>query len=154
MTIEEGRPPLPVAGDARAAVARPPTSRWKWRGRIVRFGIRAIWGASSTIPASAAGDVPLLRAGIRLAWLRLLDAGGVRTITSISGLGHPFVCHIGDLAEHPFYDRRACRHELQLAAAWLDGIVAPVVYDVGANVGFVATQLAQMLPSATVHAFE
>src|SRR5262245_3683532 len=154
MAIEEGRLQLPEAGDTAAATVPPSRWRREWRGRIVRFGIRTIWGSSNTIPASAAADVPLLRAATRLAWLRLLDAGGVRTITSTSGLGHPFVCHIGDLAEYPFYDGRACRHELELAAAWLDGIVAPVVYDVGANVGFVATQLAQMLPSATVHAFE
>jgi FkbM family methyltransferase len=158
LAIEDGSLRLPEA-EAPVARAAPiertaPSWRREWRARLVKFGIQAIWGTASTIPPSAAGDVPLLQAGARLFWLRILGTGGVRTITSTSALGYPFVCHIGDLAEYPFYDRRACRHELLICAAWLDGVAAPVIYDAGANVGFFATQLTQMLPSAQIHAFE
>ena len=43
-----------------------------------------------------------------------------------------------------------------ICAAWLRTEEKPIVFDVGANVGFVATQLAQMLNgrSPTIYAFE
>jgi FkbM family methyltransferase len=60
-------------------------------------------------------------------------------------LGYKFVCHIGDLAEHPFYHRHAYRKELELCAAWLRQEASPVMYDVGANDGFFCSQIAQMM---------
>ena len=80
MAIEDGNLRLPEAPVARAAASW----RREWRTRLVKFGIQAIWGNASTIPPSAAGDVPLLQAGVRLAWLRILGSGGVRTIASTS----------------------------------------------------------------------
>ena len=71
---------------------------------------------------------------------------GVRRFVATSGLGHPFVCHVGDsLGENPFYNRDAFRTELELCAAWSRQHPTPAIFDVGANVGFWSSQLAQML---------
>jgi FkbM family methyltransferase len=102
-----------------------------------------------------ADDIPLLRAGARLAYLKALTAVGVTSFVARSGLGHDFVCHVGDLAAFPFYHPGAYRAELALAAAWLRRDERPVVFDVGANGGFFSTQLAQMLGArGRIHAFE
>jgi FkbM family methyltransferase len=111
----------------------------------VTRGIEFVCGTSASVSASAASDVPLLSAALRMAWLRGLGACGLRQITSTSGLGHKFVCHIGDVAEYPYYHRRAFEKEQALCAGWLDGIAKPIIFDLGANVGFFATQLAQIL---------
>jgi FkbM family methyltransferase len=113
-------------------------------------------GVPSDLPPTAADDVPLLRAGCRLAWLRLLGGLGVRTVAARSDFGHRFICHIGDLAEFPYYHRKALEKELALSAAWLRDESEPIIYDVGANVGFFSTQLSQMLTEqgASVYAFE
>src|SRR5258705_10788625 len=115
------------------------------RTRIVRRGVRAVCGPSTTIPTSAAANIPLLSASLRFAWLKVLGAAGIRNFVTTSGLGFDFVCHVGDLSEHPFYHRRAYESELALCAAWLHDENEPVVFDIGANVGLVTTQLAQML---------
>lgn len=94
---------------------------------------------------------------IRQAWLRILAAVGVHRFVATSGLGHRFVCHIGDfLGENPFYNRDTFRTELELCAAWLREEHNPIVFDIGANVGFWSTHLAQMLAdqSPTIYAFE
>jgi hypothetical protein len=119
--------------------------RHKVRARVVKLGIRVVLGRSDIIPTSAADDVSLISGGLRMAWLRTLGSVGVRNIVTSSGLGYDFVCHIGDLAEYPYYHRRAFEKELALAAAWLRHTDKPVVYDLGANVGFISTHLAQML---------
>jgi FkbM family methyltransferase len=126
------------------------------RARVVKRGIKVMCGPSTSVPVSAAADVPILTAGLRLVWLRALGAIGVRDFVAASGLGYDFVCHIGDLAEFPYYHRSAFQTELEICAAWLEHQDRPVIYDVGANVGFFATQLAQMLgrQQATIYAFE
>lgn len=126
------------------------------RSRIVNHGIRLVYGSSYDIPNSAADDVSLISGGLRMAWLRALGAIGVKNVVASSGLGYEFVCHIGDLAEYPFYHRRAFEKELAICAAWLRDEDKPVVYDVGANVGFISTHLAQMLAgrSPQIFAFE
>jgi FkbM family methyltransferase len=114
-------------------------------------------GSAGLVDPAGFSDIPLIRAALRLAWLRGLRAIGIRQIVSKSGLGHPFVCHIGDLAEHPFYVRRAYQKELELCAAWLRQECREVVaYDVGANSGFFSCQLAQMLAdrATRIYAFE
>jgi FkbM family methyltransferase len=133
-----GRPPAP---------GRSGESAWgkRLRAHVVTRGIEFVCGTSASVSAGAATDVPLVTAALRMAWLRGLGACGVRKITTTSGLGHKFICHIGDIAEYPYYHRRAFEKELALCAAWLDGIEKPVIFDLGANVGFFATQLAQML---------
>ena len=132
-------------------------SRWqqKFRSQVVEYGIRVIWGAHS-FPAYMAADISLLGAGARMGWLRILGACGVKEIVARSGLGHDFVCHIGDLAEYPYYHRRAFQRELAICTGWLLTAEKPVVCDVGANVGFFATQLVQILQevSPEIYAFE
>jgi FkbM family methyltransferase len=125
------------------------------RARIIELGIRAVWGESA-FPAKLATGIPLISTGLRLAWLKAVGAVGINRFTAKSGLGYDFVCHIGDLAEFPFYHRRAFQNELAICAAWLQEEVKPIVFDVGANVGVFCTQLAQMVGSQNVaiYAFE
>jgi FkbM family methyltransferase len=142
-------------GAAEAGIGGRPDHWQNLRTRIIEFGIRVIWGKQA-FPATMAADIPLLRAGLRMAWLRTLGAVGVTKFVTRSGLGYDFVCHVGDLAEYPYYHRCAFQHELAICAGWLRAEQAPVVYDVGANVGVFATQLAQILAdqSVEIHAFE
>jgi FkbM family methyltransferase len=132
--------------------------RWqeKLRDRFVRGGIHVVCGPGADVPATAADNVALVGAASRWVWLRLLSTLGIRDFVSKSGLGHDFVCHVGDVAEFPYYYRCALVPELALSAAWLRSQAQPVVYDVGANVGYFATQLSQMLAaqSPQVYAFE
>lgn len=137
-----------------AHVAERATAARTW---LIARGIQIMCGSSAIIDPAGLADIPLISAGLRLAWLRCLRFVGIRQIVSKSGLGYPFVCRIGDLSEHPFYHRRAYQKELELCAAWLrqDGKEA-IVYDVGANDGFFSCQLAQMLgrERARLYAFE
>ena len=128
------------------------------RMRIIELGIRAIWGKSA-FPVTMAADIPLISTGLRFGCLKALGALGVQQFVATSGLGFKFVCHTGDLAEYPFYHRRAFRNELAICAAWLHAgceDTKPVVFDIGANVGFFCTQLAQMVAGRAVeiYAFE
>lgn len=142
------------------AIEAGPSCRRTWReelkDRVVQRGIQAMCGASSDIPTAVAADIPLVSAGLRFSWLRILEGIGVGSVIGKSGLGHRFVCHIGDIAEFPYYHRRALAPELALCAAWLRDKSNPVIYDVGANVGFFSTQLSQMLAarSPQIYAFE
>jgi FkbM family methyltransferase len=123
---------------------------------VVKLGIQLVLGRTATMPTTAADDVSLISAGVRMAWLRMLGSVGVRNFVATSGLGYDFVCHVGDLGEFPYYHPRAFEKELALAAAWLRHDDNPVVYDLGANVGFISTQLAQMLAdrSPRIYSFE
>ena len=157
----KGQHQEPRKGGSPAAVAhdaledRPSDWRQALRARIVELGIRAIWGKSA-FPVTMAAGIPLISTGLRLAWLKALGAVGVTRIVARSGLGHNFVCHIGDLSEFPFYHRRAFQNELAICAAWLHEEAKPIVFDVGANVGFFCTHLAQMVAGQAVeiYAFE
>ena len=94
---------------------------------------------------------------IRQALLEVIRASGTREFVSRSGLGVPFVCHMGDfIGENPFYNRRLSAPELRLAQAWLQTQERPVVIDVGANVGYWSTQLAQLVGAQrpTLYSFE
>jgi FkbM family methyltransferase len=144
-TLGSAQPPMESGADWRQQV----------RTRVIDFGIQAIWGKSA-FPTSMAADIPLLSAALRMAWIRALGAVGVRQFVATSGLGYHFVCHVGDLAEYPYYHRRAFQRELAICAAWLREHPQPVVYDVGANVGFFSTQLAQILAGCApkIYAFE
>src|SRR6204780_5487358 len=124
---------------------------------IIERSGRVMLGSAGDLDPAGFAEISLLPVGLRFAWLRSLEAVGTRQIVSKSGLGYPFVCQIGDLAEHPFYIRDAYQKELELCAAWLrQERPEIVVYDVGANSGFFACPLAQMLADQTVriHAFE
>ena len=94
---------------------------------------------------------------LRLAWLKALGSVGIKKFVSTSSFGYSYVCHIGDfLGENPYYNPEAFRVELTLCAAWLADSKHPIIYDVGANLGFFCTQLAQMLKmqSPNIYAFE
>lgn len=93
----------------------------------------------------------------RQAILMSLRVLGVRSFKAKSGLGYPFLCHVGDFSgEVPFYNQGHSRSEIQLMAEWCRRHPDSLVFDVGANVGFVATQLAQAGKSANcrILAFE
>lgn len=126
------------------------------RDRIVRQGIKAVCGTPDYVSSSAAADISLLSGGLRFVFVRTLGVLGVENFVARSGLGYHFLCHTGDLAEYPFYHRRAFAKELAILVAWLEQVERPIVYDLGANVGFIATHLAQMLASRspTIYAFE
>jgi FkbM family methyltransferase len=69
----------------------------------------------------------------------------------------PFVCHVGDESgEAPFYNHNLSIPELAIMSAWCEKIDRPVIFDIGANNGFVATQLAQRLRknNPRIYAFE
>src|SRR4051812_19213442 len=90
-------------------------------------------------------------------WLKMLNAVGVKSFRAKSAFGLPYICYVGDLAgELPFYNRRHSAAEIELMAAWCRELDSPVIFDVGANNGFVATQVAQMLHAVkpTICAFE
>jgi FkbM family methyltransferase len=147
---------MPNSALTPGAAARAPLDdnhgldvRGALRTRIIELGIRAIWGKSA-FPVTMAADIPLISTGLRFGWLKTLGALGVQQFVARSGLGFKFVCHTGDLAEYPFYHRRAFQNELAICAAWLHAACVPedakpVVFDIGANVGFFCTQLAQMV---------
>ena len=93
----------------------------------------------------------------RKAILKSLRVLGVKSFRATSGLGYPFLCHVGDFAgEVPFYNREHSRAEVKLMAEWCLRHPGSVVFDVGANIGFVATQLAQAvkLANCRILAFE
>jgi FkbM family methyltransferase len=154
-------------GERRIAVKPKPAPRisanirlngWRRELRefVIRRGMKAMCGTADFVPTSVADDIPLVSGGMRFAWLKALGAVGVKDFVAVSGLGYRFVCHVGDLAEYPFYHRRAYARELALSAAWLESEERPVVYDLGANVGFISTHLAQILEdrSPRIYAFE
>jgi FkbM family methyltransferase len=125
------------------------------KSRFLARAIHTVCGSTTTITPAVA-DMPLMSAGLRFVWLRALGALGIKRFVSRSGLGYDFVCHVGDMAEFPFYHPRAFEKELLLCDSWLRQESEPIVYDVGANVGFFATHLAQMLASQSprIYAFE
>jgi FkbM family methyltransferase len=93
----------------------------------------------------------------RRAYLSLFRRLGIKSFRSRSGFGYPFICHLGDRAgEVPYYDRQYSQAEMALMTAWCGNIPNPVIFDIGANVGFVATQLAQALAKVhpRIYAFE
>src|SRR5437016_3461861 len=90
-------------------------------------------------------------------WLKLLRGIGIKHFRARSGVGIPYICHLGDFSgEVPFYDRNHSVAEILLMAQWCRQVEKPVVFDVGANNGFIATQLAQLLKenSPRIFAFE
>jgi len=90
-------------------------------------------------------------------FLKGLRSLGVKNFRAKSGLGLPYICHVGDFAgEVPFYYRQHSAEEIVLMASWCRSFDEPVIFDVGANNGFIATQLAQLLKGkrARIFAFE
>jgi FkbM family methyltransferase len=139
------------------AWASEPVSK-DWPGRLRRWVVKkgiSIMCPNSLLSPEVAVDIPLFRAGMRLGYLKGLATLGISNFVARSGLGYNFVCHVGDLAAFPFYHPGAYRAELALASAWLRAVEKPLAFDVGANEGFFACQLAQMAGRhCKVYAFE
>ncbi|HXQ36900.1 MAG TPA: FkbM family methyltransferase [Anaerolineales bacterium] len=71
---------------------------------------------------------------------------GIEHFRAKSSVDRPFICHIGDSSgEMPFYNREMAQAELVLMAEWCAHYEHPLIFDIGGNVGFIATQLAQLL---------
>ncbi len=90
-------------------------------------------------------------------WLKLLRGIGVKHFRARSGIGVPYICHLGDFSgEVAFYDSNHSASEILLMAQWCRQVEKPVVFDIGANNGFIATQLAQLLreKAPRIFAFE
>jgi FkbM family methyltransferase len=90
-------------------------------------------------------------------WLKLLRAAGIYHFQGTNASGLRYVCHVGDFAgEIPFYSPRHSIEEIIVMAAWCRNTDAPVIFDVGANNGYIATQLAQLLTNQQprIFAFE
>lgn len=82
----------------------------------------------------------------RILTLRSLQRLGIKHFRAHGGLNQPFVCHVGDFrGENHYYNYEVCRAEIVLMYAWCQQFDRPVIFDVGGNVGFIATQLAQLL---------
>ncbi len=159
MPIDERNPRADEVCTCTAQVNRVgtlPGWRQRLRTHVVSRGIQMMCGSTADVSADAAADIPLVRAAVRLSWLKALNAVGVTTFIATSKIGYDFVCHTGDLANFPFYHPRAYQAELELCATWLQGQNRPVIYDVGANGGFFSTHLAQMLAGRAprIYAFE
>ena len=147
---------VPRAKANETHVSEAETENWPWRLRkwIVKKGI-SIMCPNSSLSTNVAADIPLFRAGMRLAYVKALAALGISNFVARSGLGYNFVCHVGDLAAFPFYHPGAYRAELELASAWLRMTEQPLAFDVGANEGFFACHLAQMIGRrGKIYAFE
>jgi FkbM family methyltransferase len=147
---------VPCAKPGEGSATEAETEGWSSRLRrsIVEKGI-SIMCPNSSISTDVAADIPLFSGGVRLAYLKALAALGIANFVARSGLGHDFVCHVGDLAEFPFYHPGAYRAELELASAWLLATEQPLAFDVGANEGFFACQLAQMAgQQCKIYAFD
>jgi FkbM family methyltransferase len=83
---------------------------------------------------------------LRLWTVKLLRHLGVKRFRAQSGINQPFICHLGDSnGENPFYNFTSSRAEIVLMTSWCRQFEEPLVLDVGGNVGFVATQMAQLL---------
>src|SRR5215217_9762711 len=95
MEAETGPMTEQAHGECRRKSDRPRVTSWleRLRARIVEYGIEAVCGASASISASAARDVPVLSAALQMGWLRALRACGMRRIIATSAMGHRFVCH-------------------------------------------------------------
>ncbi len=83
---------------------------------------------------------------IRQFVLKAARRAGIRNFKATSQAGHDYICHVGDFSgENPFYNPSGDQLGLSLMSAWCCQQENPVVYDVGANLGFVCTQLAQII---------
>jgi hypothetical protein len=58
-------------------------------------------GSTVDLSTDAAADIPLVRAAVRLSWLKALNFVGVTTFIATSKIGYDFVCHTDDLANFP-----------------------------------------------------
>lgn len=78
--------------------------------------------------------------------LKLARFVGIGSFKHTSPAGQHYICHVGDFAgEHPYYNPDGDQLGLALMSAWCVQEANPVIYDVGANLGYISTQLAQII---------
>lgn len=91
---------------------------------------------------------------LRTATLSALRRLSVRNFVARSGAGVPFVCHLNDsLGEMPFYNQTVDIAEIMTIAEWCRSETSPTIIDVGANTGFLSSQVLQLLGNAGARAF-
>ena len=101
MAIDERNPRADEVCTCTAQVNRVgnlPSWRQRLRTHVVSRGIQMMCGSTVDVSADAAADIPLVRAAVRLSWLKALNAVGVTRFIATSKIGYDFVCHTGDLA--------------------------------------------------------
>lgn len=90
-------------------------------------------------------------------WLKLLAKAGVKSFVARTDAGYPFVCYVGDFAgEVPFFNRNLSKMERSIMIEWCRQIDNPIIFDVGANNGFLSSQIALELKTKhpSIYAFE
>lgn len=82
MAIDEQNPRADEVCTCTAQVNRVgnlPSWRQRLRTHVVSRGIQMMCGSTVDVSADAAADIPLVRAAVRLSWLKALNAVGVTT---------------------------------------------------------------------------
>lgn len=83
---------------------------------------------------------------LRLMTVRSLRKIGFKKFRAKNALRQPYICYLGDsFGENIFYHPTMSLAEIVLMVAWCQQIECPVIYDVGGNSGYIASQLAQLL---------
>ena len=83
---------------------------------------------------------------LQILFLKILTKAGKKSLISKSTFGYPYRISLGDyFSENPFFNPYANVGEILATAAWVYDKPKPVIADIGAHCGFIATQLAQLL---------
>lgn len=83
---------------------------------------------------------------LRIGYLRLLQRMGRKSLIARSVFKFPYRISVGDMfSENPFYNQYSNVGEVLATAAWVADKPNPVVFDIGAHCGFIASQVAQIL---------
>ena len=94
---------------------------------------------------------------LRINYLNTLTRLGRRSLISTSALGYRYRISLGDnFSENPFYKPSINIGEILATAAWVIDKQKPVIFDIGAHCGFIASQLAQLLKenNPAIYSFE
>ena len=94
---------------------------------------------------------------LKLEYLRLLNRIGKKSLIATSVFKYPYRISLGDaFSENPFYNPYSNVGEILGTAAWVLNKQNPVIFDIGAHCGFIASQLAQMLKknNPLIYSFE
>jgi hypothetical protein len=94
---------------------------------------------------------------LRIKYLNALTWLGRKSLISTSALAYRYRTSLCDnFSENPFYKPAINMGDILATAAWVVDKQKPVIFDIGAHCGFIASQLAQLLRknSPSIHAFE
>jgi FkbM family methyltransferase len=91
---------------------------------------------------------------LKINYLKALSRIGKKSLIAKSVFGYPYRISLGDtFSENPFYNASSNVGEIVATAAWVLKKDRPVVFDIGAHCGFIATQLAAILKSQSPSIF-